>query len=169
MSARRHIPAQEDTELDMTPMLDIVFIMLLFFIVTTSSVRESGVKVNTPQAATAANQQNANVFIAITASGEVWIDGRPVDPRSVRAIVARLHADSPEGSVIIQSDAAAATGTLVDVMDQVRQAGRGKVALPAQPTAGVCRRRWRSPQRRPGAPGPSHPPACRWPPQSPTE
>ena len=131
MSARRHIPAQEDTELDMTPMLDIVFIMLIFFIVTTSFVKESGVTVNTPQAATAANQQNANIFIAITASGEVWIDRRPVDPRSVRAIVARLHADNPEGSVIIQSDADAATVTLVDVMDQVRLAGVEGIAIAA--------------------------------------
>jgi biopolymer transport protein ExbD len=131
MSARRHTPAQEDTELDMTPMLDIVFIMLIFFIVTTSFVKESGVTVNTPQAATAANQQNANIFIAITASGEVWIDRRPVDPRSVRAIVARLHADNPEGSVIIQSDADAATGTLVDVMDQVRLAGVEGIAIAA--------------------------------------
>lgn len=135
MSARRHIPAQEDTEFDMTPMLDIVFIMLIFFIVTTSFVKESGVKVNTPQAATAANQQNANIFIAITVSGEVWIDGRPVDPRSVRAIVARLHADNPEGSVIIQSDAAAATGTLVDVMDQVRLAGVEGIAIAADKRA----------------------------------
>jgi biopolymer transport protein ExbD len=131
MSARRHIPAQEDTELDMTPMLDIVFIMLIFFIVTTSFVKESGVTVNTPTAATAANQQNANIFIAITASGEVWIDRRPVDPRSVRAIVARLHADNPEGSVIIQSDSEAATGTLVDVMDQVRLAGVEGIAIAA--------------------------------------
>ena len=132
MSARRHLPAQEDTELDMTPMLDIVFIMLIFFIVTTSFVKESGVTVNTPQAATASNQENANIFIAITAAGEVWIDRRPVDQRSVRAIVARLHADNPEGSVIIQSDRAAATGTLVDVMDQVRLAGVEGIAIAAE-------------------------------------
>ena len=131
MSARRHIPAQEETELDMTPMLDIVFIMLIFFIVTTSFVKESGVTVNTPQASTAANQENANIFIAITASGEVWIDRRPVDPRAVRAIVARLHADNPEGSVIIQSDTDSATGTLVDVMDQVRLAGVEGIAIAA--------------------------------------
>ena len=132
MSARRHRPAEEDTELDMTPMLDIVFIMLIFFIVTTSFVKESGVTVNTPQASTAANQENANIFIAITATGEVWIDRRPVDPRSVRAIVARLHADNPEGSVSIQSDADAATGTLVDVMDQVRLAGVEGIAIAAE-------------------------------------
>jgi biopolymer transport protein ExbD len=131
MSARRHIPAQEETELDMTPMLDIVFIMLIFFIVTTSFVKESGVTVSTPQAATAVQQENANIFIAITAAGEVWIDRRPVDPRAVRTIVARLHADNPEGSVIIQSDARSATGTLVDVMDQVRLAGVEGIAIAA--------------------------------------
>ena len=84
MTARRHIPAQDETELDMTPMLDIVFIMLIFFIVTTSFVKESGVTVNTPQAQTTAQQERANIFIAIKASGEIWIDRRPVDPRSVR-------------------------------------------------------------------------------------
>ena len=131
MTARRHLPAQDETEIDMTPMLDIVFIMLIFFIVTTSFVKESGVTVSTPQAQTAAQQENTNIFIAITAEGEVWIDRRLVDPRSVRAIVARLHADNPEGSVIIQSDEAAATGMLVDVMDQVRLAGVESIAIAA--------------------------------------
>jgi biopolymer transport protein ExbD len=135
MSAKRHIAAQEETELDMTPMLDIVFIMLIFFIVTTSFVKESGVTVNTPLAATASNQEKTNIFIAITASGEVWIDRRPVDPRAVRTIVARLHADNPEGSVIIQSDADAATGTLVEIMDQVRLAGVQGIAIAADQRA----------------------------------
>ena len=135
MTARRHLPAQDDTEIDMTPMLDIVFIMLIFFIVTTSFVKESGVTVSTPQAQTAAQQENANIFIAITAEGEVWIDRRPVDPRSVRAIVARLHADNPEGSVIIQSDEAAATGMLVEIMDQVRLAGVEGIAIAADKSA----------------------------------
>jgi biopolymer transport protein ExbD len=132
MSARRHISAPEETELDMTPMLDIVFIMLIFFIVTTSFVKESGVTVSTPQADTAAQQENANIFIAITENGEVWVDRRPVDPRSVRAIVARLHADNPEGSVIIQSDEEASTRMLVEVMDQVRLAGVEGIAIAAQ-------------------------------------
>ncbi|QFU75688.1 biopolymer transporter ExbD [Halioglobus maricola] len=131
MSARRHIPATDDTELDMTPMLDIVFIMLIFFIVTTSFVKESGVTVNSPEAKTASSQENANIFIAITAEGEVWVDRRPVDARSVRAIVARLHADNPEGSVIIQSDEDASTRMLVEVMDQVRLAGVKGIAIAA--------------------------------------
>ena len=135
MSAKRHIPVQDDTELDMTPMLDIVFIMLIFFIVTTSFVKESGVSVSIPQAETASQQENTNIFIAITDQGEVWVDRRPVDPRSVRAIVARLHADNPEGSVIIQSDENAGTGLLVDVMDQVRLAGVEGIAIAANKKA----------------------------------
>ncbi|MCB1701474.1 MAG: biopolymer transporter ExbD [Pseudomonadales bacterium] len=135
MSARRHRPAPEETELDMTPMLDIVFIMLIFFIVTTSFVKESGVTVSTPSAQSAAQQESANIFIAITETGEVWIDRRPVDPRSVRAIVARMHADNPEGSVIIQSDEEASTRMLVDVMDQVRLAGIEAIAIAADKKA----------------------------------
>lgn len=135
MPARRHRAGSEETELDMTPMLDIVFIMLIFFIVTTSFVKESGVTVSTPSAESAAQQENANIFIAITASGEVWIDRRPVDPRAVRAIVARMHADNPEGSVIIQSDEDASTRMLVDVMDQVRLAGIEAIAIAADKKA----------------------------------
>jgi biopolymer transport protein ExbD len=122
---------QGEAELDMTPMLDVVFIMLIFFIVTTSFVKESGVSVSSPQAQTASQQENVNIFIAITADGEVWVDRRLVDPRSVRAIVARLHADNPEGSVIIQADEDSATGMLVEVMDQVRLAGVEKIAIAA--------------------------------------
>jgi biopolymer transport protein ExbD len=131
MSAKRHLLQQDEAELDMTPMLDVVFIMLIFFIVTTSFVKESGVSVSSPQAQTASQQENVNIFIAITADGEVWVDRRPVDPRSVRAIVARLHADNPEGSVIIQADEDSATGMLVEVMDQVRLAGVEKIAIAA--------------------------------------
>lgn len=135
MTVRRHLSAPEETELDMTPMLDIVFIMLIFFIVTSSFVKESGVTVSSPQASTATAQENANIFIAITEQGEVWMDRRPVDVRSVRAIVARLHADNPEGSVIIQPDAQAATHTLVEVMDQVRLAGVESIAIAAEKAA----------------------------------
>ena len=131
MSARRHQSVPDETELDMTPMLDIVFIMLIFFIVTTSFVKESGVSVSTPQAQTADRQENANIFVAITAAGEVWIDRRPVDPRAIRTIVARLHADKPEGAVIIQADQSATTQVLVEVMDQVRLAGVEKIAIAA--------------------------------------
>tara|TARA_R110002110_G_scaffold415561_1_gene650748 strand:- start:47506 stop:47916 length:411 start_codon:yes stop_codon:yes gene_type:complete len=136
MTVKRHLQTPEETELDMTPMLDIVFIMLIFFIVTTSFVKESGVTVSSPEAQSASRQENTNIFIAITESGEVWIDRRPVDPRSVRAVVARLHADQPEGAVIIEADEAATTRMLVEVMDQVRLAGVEKIAVAADKPAG---------------------------------
>ncbi len=131
MSVKRHRKNTVEAELDMTPMLDIVFIMLIFFIVTTSFVKESGILVNTPKAQTASQQQSANIFIAIKQDGEIWIDRRPVDLRAVRTVVARLHAESPEGSVVIQSDADTPTRTLVEVMDQVRLAGIEKIAIAA--------------------------------------
>lgn len=87
--------------------------------------------VSIPHASTATDQENVNIFIAITANGEIWIDRRPVDPRSVRAIVARMHADKPQGSVIIQSDEESTARILVDVMNQVRLAGVEKIAIAA--------------------------------------
>ena len=132
MSAKRHIKTDDEAGLDMTPMLDIVFIMLIFFIVTTSFVKESGITVNTPKAQTASQQESANIFVAIRADGEIWIDRRPVDIRAVRAVVARLHAENPQGSVVIQSDDEAATRTLVAVMDQIRLAGIEKIAIAAK-------------------------------------
>ena len=131
MSARRHTGNEEETGLDMTPMLDIVFIMLIFFIVTTSFVRESGITVNPPAAQTAEQQDNANIFIAINESGDVWIDRREVDIRTVRAIVARLHATNPEGSVVVQADKRSSTEQLMRVMDQVRLAGVSNIAVAA--------------------------------------
>ena len=112
-------------------MLDVVFIMLIFFIVTTSFVKESGITVNTPNAKTASQQENANVFVAIDRNGAIWIDKRQIDIRAVRAVVSRLHAENPLGAVIIQSDEEAATRTLVAVMDQIRLAGIEKIAIAA--------------------------------------
>ena len=133
MRVRRHQRNNDDTELDMTPMLDIVFIMLIFFIVTTSFVKESGITVNVPNAQSAQKKEDANIFIGITENGEVWIDKRQVDVRAVRTIVARLHAENPEGAVVIQSDSAATTKMMIDVMDQVKLAGIDRIAIAAQP------------------------------------
>ena len=131
MSARRLHSSVDETELDMTPMLDIVFIMLIFFIVSTSFVKESGVEVNSPAAETAESQDNANIFVGITATGQVWVDKRQVDVRSVRSMVARLHAQNPEGAVVIQADGEASTQQLVQVMDQIRLAGVEHIAIAA--------------------------------------
>jgi len=124
MSRRKHRSTSEhNSDIDMTPMLDIVFIMLIFFIVTTSFVKESGIDVNRPTAKTAERKEQGNIIIAIKPSGAIWIDKRQVDVRAVRANVARLHAENPLGAVIITADKDSKTDSLVKVMDQVRLAG----------------------------------------------
>jgi len=122
---------EEDSQIDLTPMLDVVFIMLIFFIVTTSFVKESGIDVNRPSAKTAKKKQRATILVAINPSGEIWIQKRKVELRSVRANIERLHAESPEGTVVIQADKKSETGILVDVMDQVRLAGVESISIAA--------------------------------------
>lgn len=124
-------PDGDEAEINLTPMLDVVFIMLIFFVVTTSFVKESGVDVNRPVAASAQRQERANVLIAIRPNGEIWLDGRAIDLRAVRANVERLRAEMPESHVVIQGDQAASIGLLVQVMDQVRMAGVQDVAIAA--------------------------------------
>ena len=121
----------EESGIDLTPMLDVVFIMLIFFIVTTSFVKESGIDVSRPSAQTSKKKQQASILVAINHSGEVWIQRRRVDIRAVRANIERLHAESPEGTVVIQADKRSETGILVDVMDQVRLAGVESIAVSA--------------------------------------
>jgi len=133
---RRHVNSDsEDSTIDMTPMLDIVFIMLIFFIVTTSFVKESGVTVSRPSAETAAEDKKGNIMVAIKPNGEIWIDKRAVDVRSVRANIEKLKAESPESGVVIQADTDARTGVLVQVMDQVRLAGVSNISIAADPGA----------------------------------
>lgn len=134
MKHRRHTHSvEEEGEINLTPMLDVVFIMLIFFIVTTSFVKEAGVEVNQPSAETTQRQDKNNILIAITPTGEIWIDKQQVDVRAVRANVQRLRAQSPDSAVVIQADTEARTGILVKVMDQVRLAGVENVAIAAQP------------------------------------
>jgi biopolymer transport protein ExbD len=122
---------EEEQEINITPMLDVVFIMLIFFIVTASFVKEAGIDVNKPEGATAQAKEKANILIAIDAEGAIWIDRRQVDPRAVRANIERLHAENPQGTVVIQADEDARTGTLVQVMDAARLAGVYDVAIAA--------------------------------------
>jgi biopolymer transport protein ExbD len=123
---------EEDSAIDITPMLDVVFIMLIFFIVTATFVKESGIDVNRPEAATAVKQEKANILIAIDAKNRIWIDRREIDVRSVRPNIERLHAENPQGSVVIQADKASTTETLIKVMDASRSAGVFNVAIAAQ-------------------------------------
>ncbi len=127
-----HQEAEED-EINITPMLDVVFIMLIFFIVTASFVKEAGIDVNKPDAMTAQSKPKANILIAIDAQGAIWIDQREVDPRAVRANIERLHAENPQGTVVIQADQDSRTKDLVLVMDSARLAGVYDIAIAGNP------------------------------------
>jgi biopolymer transport protein ExbD len=116
----------------MTPLIDMVFILLIFFIVTTSFVKETGVDVSRPSAKTAVKKELANIMVAIKPNSEIWIDKRQVDVRAVRANIERLHAENPEGSVIILADKEAKSGLLIQVMDQARLAGVANVSIAAE-------------------------------------
>ena len=129
---RKRVRQEEDADIDITPMLDIVFIMLIFFIVTATFVKESGIDVTRPNAETAVKQNRVAILIAIRDNNEIWINRRQVDLASVRANVEKLHAENPQGGAVIQADREAETGVLVEIMDQVRLAGVGAISIAAE-------------------------------------
>lgn len=122
---------EEAEEINMTPMLDVVFILLIFFIVTASFVKEAGIEVNRPEAATAVKKERANILVAISDTGEIWINKRRVDVRAVQANIERLKAENPQGTVVIQADQKATTDVLIKVMDSARAAGVFDVSIAA--------------------------------------
>jgi biopolymer transport protein ExbD len=130
--ARKRFHEEEEAEVDMTPMLDIVFIMLIFFIVTTSFVKESGFDVNKPKAQQASKKKSANIFIAIDGAGRIHMEKRVVDIKRVRANVERMLAESPEAQVMIQGDVDTKHGIIVKVMDQVKAAGIERLMVAAE-------------------------------------
>jgi biopolymer transport protein ExbD len=133
MARRRFVDEEEEeSEVNLTPMLDVVFIMLIFFIVTASFVKEAGIDVNRPDAATAERKEQGNILVAISADNEIWIDRRQVDPRALRANIERMHAENPNGAVIIQADERSWNKLLVQVMDAARQAGVRNVSIAAE-------------------------------------
>lgn len=122
---------ESDNEINLTPMLDVVFIMLIFFIVTASFIREAGIDVNRPEAATPDPDDRANILVAISENNEIWIDRRLIDPRAIRANIERLHAEYPNGAVVVQADKHSNTNTLVKVLDASRQAGVYNILIAA--------------------------------------
>ena len=130
--ARKHSIHEEDAEINMTPMLDIVFIMLIFFIVTTSFIKETGIDPNRPEAETAIPQPRGNILIAISATSQVWMDKKPIEISQVRLLVENARAESPESSVVIIADEESATGVLIQVMDQIRLGGVQNVSVAAE-------------------------------------
>ncbi|WP_416138599.1 ExbD/TolR family protein [Halomonas sp. HK25] len=131
MRRRRSLggPADDTGEVNLTPMLDVVFIMLIFFIVTTSFIKESGIEIQRPESSAAMPQPDAQLMVAITSEGAVWVDGRPVDAHRVGDEVAALV--SGDGGVVIQADRQATTGLLIEVMDRLREAGVEQIAVAA--------------------------------------
>lgn len=134
MRRRRSIDTTADSnEVNLTPMLDVVFIMLIFFIVTTSFIKESGVEIERPEAAAASPRPDAQVLIAVTPEGAVWVDGKPVDVHRIGQQVADMLSD--DGSVVIQADQESTTGLLIEVMDRLKQAGVDQIAVAASRSA----------------------------------
>ena len=122
---------EEENEINLTPMLDVVFIMLIFFIVTASFIKEAGIDVDRPDAPSAESQDDAAILIAISANDEIWIDRRETEPNAERGMIERLHAENPKGSIVIQADEESTNEMLVVVMEAAKQAGVTNVAIAA--------------------------------------
>jgi biopolymer transport protein ExbD len=120
---------EDDSSIDLTPMLDVVFIMLIFFIVTASFIKEAGIEVVRPKAETAYKQDKANIFIALSPTGEIWIDRKKVAPAQLKPTIEKLKAENPQGAVIIQADKESRSKQLMQVMDAARDAGITDIAV----------------------------------------
>ncbi len=120
---------EEENEINLTPMLDVVFIMLIFFIVTATFIKEAGIQIERPDTVTADSQDDASILIAISPNNEIWIDRKKRDPRAVRAVIAQLHAENPKGSIVIQADEESTHETLVIVMEAAKGAGVTNVSI----------------------------------------
>lgn len=129
--ARKSHGQVEDAQIDMTPMLDVVFIMLIFFITTASFVKEAGVTTQRPEANQAVARTQANVFVGVTDNDQIWIDKRQVEVNTVRRAIETIRQETPIGAVVIQADKKAKAGIVVAVLDQIRAAGVEDVSVAA--------------------------------------
>ena len=118
-----------DAEINMAPLIDMIFILLIFFLVTATFVRESGVEIQRPEAASAENKDAAGIFIAVTQDGDIFVDKSRVDLRSVRGIVEQFLLENPSGAVMLEADRNSMTGRMVQVLDQCRMAGAENIAV----------------------------------------
>ena len=123
----------EETEINLTPMLDVVFIMLIFFIVTASFIKEAGIDIRRPVADQVAPKPKANILVAVSAQNEIWIDRKQVDVRGIKAVLERLLAENPEGSVVIQADKDAYTESVIAIAEAARQVKIQRVSISGKP------------------------------------
>jgi len=119
----------ENADINLTPMLDVVFIMLIFFIVTATFIKQAGIDVTRPEALTAIQKPTVSVLVAISAKGDIWIDKKRVDPTSIRAHIERIHAENPKGGLVIQADREAKNEKLMAVLEAAKAAGIAEVAV----------------------------------------
>jgi biopolymer transport protein ExbD len=133
MQSRRHAPETEETGIDLAPMLDFTVNLLIFFIITTSFIKEAGVEVFKPAALTAEGRDSGNLMIAIRENGDIWMDRKRIDLRDVRPMMERLHIERPDDTVVIIADRASDAGVVAEVMDEVRLAGIQIMAIAADP------------------------------------
>jgi biopolymer transport protein ExbD len=136
MHARRHTPETEDHGIDLAPMLDFTINLLIFFIITTSFIKEAGITVFKPEAQTAINRDSGNLLIAIRENGDIWMDRRQIDLRDVRPQMERLHIERPDDTVVIIADRESDAGVVAQVMDEVRLAGITTISIAADPAGG---------------------------------
>ena len=120
-----------DAAINLTPLIDMVFILLIFFAVNSTFVKVTGVTVDQPVAKSTTVQPAATLLIAVTDSGDIWIDKKKIDKRRVRGVIERMFIETPDASVVVLSDEQSRTGLVVEVIDQARLAGATKVALAA--------------------------------------
>jgi biopolymer transport protein ExbD len=135
MQSRRHAPESGDHGIDLAPMLDFCINLLIFFIITTSFIKEAGVTVYKPAASTAQHEDSGNLLIAIRENGDIWMDRQHVDLRDVRTRMERLHIERPDDTVVIIADRASKAGVVAKVMDEVRLAGIKYQSIAADPNA----------------------------------
>ena len=128
-SASRFSGTDDKEDINLTPMLDVVFIMLIFFIVTATFIKQAGIEVTKPIAVTAVKKPTVSVLVAISEKGEIWIDKKRVEESSVRANIERIHAENPKGSMVVQADRAAKAEKLLLVLSAARAAGLTDVSV----------------------------------------
>ncbi len=130
---RRRVSQESDDKVaDLTPMLDVVFIMLIFFIVTATFIKETGVEVNRPDTQTAEQKKTVSLLVGVASDSSIWIDKKRVDIRDVRPLMEQLHAENPKGGLVIKADSVAKVEKVLAIMDAARSIGITQVAIASE-------------------------------------
>ncbi|MCY4041269.1 MAG: biopolymer transporter ExbD [Gammaproteobacteria bacterium] len=127
--ARQRFNRDEESDINLAPMLDVVFIMLIFFIVTATFIKQAGIDVLRPAADSAEEKPTVSVLVAVSETGDIWIDNKRVDPAAVRANIERIHAENPKGGLVVQADRGAQMKQVMAVLAAARAANITQVAL----------------------------------------